>query len=149
MKILYNQILLISREEKYFSVFLKESLDNKILLFFVHLSFIFNQQPKKENKNYQLFFDFIFRSIERDLREIGYGDMSVNKKMKILLTKFYSILIDFKAFSELAIKKQRDILKKYFVDIKNIDEFSNYLVFFFKSGYKGIDLTSLNDNTCN
>ena len=52
----------------------------------------------ENDKNYQIFFDYIFHRIETDLRELGYGDMSVNKKMKVIVTKFYSILLDFKNF---------------------------------------------------
>ena len=37
-------------------------------------------------------FDFIIRQIELSIREIGYGDVSVNKKMKDYVNLFYSIL---------------------------------------------------------
>ena len=37
-------------------------------------------------------FDFVVRQIELSIREIGYGDVSVNKKMKDYVNLFYSIL---------------------------------------------------------
>ena len=40
----------------------------------------------------QELFDFIIRQIELSIREIGYGDVSVNKKMKDYVNLFYSIL---------------------------------------------------------
>ncbi len=55
------------------------------------MSFAFNLGIL-EDYNKQTFFDYIFKRIETDLRELGFGDMSVNKKMKIIVTKFYSIL---------------------------------------------------------
>ena len=33
-----------------------------------------------------------FRQIELDIREIGYGDQSVNKKMKTYVNLLYSII---------------------------------------------------------
>ena len=43
-------------------------------------------------KEAQDLFDFIVRQIELSIREIGYGDVSVNKKMKDYVNLFYSIL---------------------------------------------------------
>jgi cytochrome b pre-mRNA-processing protein 3 len=111
------------------------------------MSICFNDNLENKSKNHQVFFDYIFNRIETDLRELGHGDMSVNKKMKVIVTKFYSILIDFKNFYNQDDHKKREILNKYFTGIKNIDNFSNYLSFFFKTDHKDIDLTSLNDIT--
>ena len=66
--------------------------DRMIILFF-HLSFLLkvykNNVSKKELQN---FFDYFVRQIELSIREIGYGDVSVNKKMKDYVNLFYSIL---------------------------------------------------------
>ena len=40
----------------------------------------------------QDFYDYTFRQIELDIREIGYGDQSVNKKMKTYINMLYSII---------------------------------------------------------
>lgn len=138
---IYSKFLLLSRNTEIFNNYINDNLDNKIIVFFIHLSLFFNQINEEKNNLRQDLFDYIFYRIETDLREIGHGDMSVNKKMKILITKFYSILVDFQNFNENNDQKKRDILKKYFVEIKNIDNFSNYLVVFFKTNYKDIDLT--------
>ena len=48
---------------------------------------------KKDNKQLiQKIYDFIFRQIELSLREIGHGDVNVNKKMKQYVNLFYSII---------------------------------------------------------
>ena len=74
------------------------------------------------------FFDYIFNRIETDLRELGYGDMSVNKKMKVIVTKFYSILVDFKDYYKVSKDEKSSILRKYFPNIRQIDDFSDYLI---------------------
>jgi len=106
------------------------------LIFF---SKIFNNISKNEKK-YQNLFDYIFYRIEIDLREIGYGDMSVNKKMKIIVTKFYSILIDFKNYSNLSVVQKTDILMKYFLKIEKKDDFIEFL-----NKYFAVDNVEYND----
>lgn len=85
----------------------------------------------RNNKNYQVFFDYIFNRIETDLREVGYGDMSVNKKMKVIVTKFYSILVDFKNFALNTDDIKKDILLKYFSQIEKKDDFIKLLDVYF------------------
>lgn len=147
MEIIYNKILKISRNPIIYKDFITDSLDNKIFCFLIHISFVFNFKLNLDKKKLQIFFDYIFYRIETDLRELGHGDMSVNKKMKVVVTKFYSILIDFKNFYNHEDYKKREILNKYFIGIKNIDIFSNYLSHFLKTDHIDIDLTSLNDIT--
>lgn len=137
---LYNKILLDARNPEIFSRFIEDSLNNKIIIFLTFLSKIFNKMDEND-KNYQIFFDYIFHRIETDLRELGYGDMSVNKKMKVIVTKFYSILLDFKNFDNKDKLNRVEILAKYFKNIKEIDEFSAMI-----NSYLSIDNSKLNDN---
>ena len=137
---LYNKILLDARNPDIFSKFIDDSLNNKIIIFLTFLSKIFNKIDEND-KNYQIFFDYIFHRIETDLRELGYGDMSVNKKMKVIVTKFYSILLDFKNFDNKDKLNKVEILVKYFKNIKEIDEFSAMI-----NSYLSIDNSKLNDN---
>lgn len=124
---LYNKTLLEARNPVIFETYVDDNLNNKILIFLIFLSKIFNK-IKKTDENYQKFFDYIFNRIETDLRELGYGDMSVNKKMKVIVTKFYSILVDFKNYTIISKNEKSNILRKYFTDIRKIDDFSDYLI---------------------
>ena len=137
---LYNKILLDARNPDIFSKFIDDSLNNKIIIFLTFLSKIFNKIDEND-KNYQIFFDYIFHRIETDLRELGYGDMSVNKKMKVIVTKFYSILLDFKNFDNKDKLNRVEILAKYFKNIREIDEFTAMI-----NSYLSIDNSKLNDN---
>lgn len=132
--------MLDARNPDIFSRFIEDSLNNKIIIFLTFLSKIFNKMDEND-KNYQIFFDYIFHRIETDLRELGYGDMSVNKKMKVIVTKFYSILLDFKNFDNKDKLNRVEILAKYFKNIKEIDEFSAMII-----SYLSIDNSKLNDN---
>ena len=124
---LYNKTLAEARNPLIFKNYIDDNLNNKILIFLIFLSKKFNK-IKKTDDNYQKFFDYIFNRIETDLRELGYGDMSVNKKMKVIVTKFYSILLDFKNFAKISKDEKCNILIKYFKDIRKIDDFIDYLI---------------------
>ena len=52
---------------------------------------IYKKQTSK--KNLQNLYDFIFKQIELSIREIGYGDATVNKKMKEYVNLMYSIVV--------------------------------------------------------
>jgi len=137
---LYSKTLIDSRNPDIFKKYILDNLNNKLLIFLIFLSKIFNNMSEN-NKNYQKFFDYIFNRIEIDLRELGYGDMSVNKKMKIIVTKFYSILIDFKNYSNLGAVQKTDTLIKYFSKIEKKDDFIEFL-----NKYFAVDNVEYNDN---
>ena len=44
-------------------------------------------------------FDLIFKKIELNMREIGYGDTVINKNMKFLVIAFYNILLNCENFN--------------------------------------------------
>ena len=123
---LYNKKLSEARNPEVFSKYLEDNLNNKLLIFLIYWTNVFNKIDKN-NPEYQKLFDYIFHRIETDLREIGYGDMSVNKKMKVIVTKFYSILVDFNDFASQPLELKINIIKKYFPNIKEIDQFSSHL----------------------
>ena len=59
---------------------------------FIHFSImmiIFKKKKKFDQKSY----DILFHNIENNLRELGFGDVSVNKKMKDLNKILYDILL--------------------------------------------------------
>jgi len=96
--ILYNNILSLSRNKLFYTKFaLADTFQNRINLIFFHISFIFikfNKNMKKSDHKifYQKLFDVAFNQIELNMRELGYGDVTVNKNMKFLVKTFYNIL---------------------------------------------------------
>ena len=97
-KNLYNKLVELSRNIFFYKkIQLNDNFETRINLVFVHLSLIliiFKEKNKKEFP--QDIFDNIFQNIEYHIRELGYGDVAVNKKMKILLRIFYDILLKIK-----------------------------------------------------
>lgn len=101
---------------------------------FFHYSIILfilkNRGENPDQKNY----DSLFFLIENNLRELGFGDVSVNKKMKDLNKIFYDILIKLsKKPDEFDINK--NLFIKYFGKLSNNDEnqqkFTHYWIKFY------------------
>ena len=99
IEVLYNKIVLLSRNKSFFvDMSVKDTFQNKINLIFFHTCFLFVKAKQRNTGNlykdfYQKIFDILFNRIELNMREIGYGDVSVNKNMKFLVKEFYNILL--------------------------------------------------------
>ena len=93
---LYNKLVELSRNKFFYQeIKLSDNFESRILLIFFHLAMIFRIGKKdKDEKKTQEIFDNIFINIEYHIRELGYGDVAVNKKMKIL-NKIFKKLDDF------------------------------------------------------
>jgi len=117
--ILYNNILLISRNKLFYTHFnLDDTFQNRINLIFIHISFLFIKiKQKKESKVHKLFyqrlFDYLFRQIDINMREIGYGDVMVNKNMKFLIKSFYDILLFCENYDKKKAESKKNFFKRY------------------------------------
>ena len=122
---LYNKIVLLSRNKFFYSkVHLNDTFQNRIYLIFIHFSFLLIEMKKNTNdsiyKNFnQNIFDIIFREIELNMREIGYGDTVVNSRMKYLVKTFYAILLESENYDKKTFKNKIKYFKK-FSDFLNI-----------------------------
>ena len=114
---MYNKIVFLTRENFFYKDFkLSDSFSNRIYLIFFHLSFILIVLKNKESKKneQQAIFDFFFKQIELNCRELGYSDTAVNKKMKDLIKLFYEILIQCKNWKKLQIDNKNNLLFNFF-----------------------------------
>ena len=144
--VLYNNILLLCRNTLFYTKFdLNDTFQNRIHLIFIHISFIFIK-IKQNCKNqiyktfYQKIFDSVFNKIELNMREIGFGDTTINKNMKFLVKTFYNILFNCEKYKEMDMDDKNEFFSKYleFNNIKNttnnmgiIEYFNKYEAFCF------------------
>ena len=91
---IYNNLIKLTRNKNlYFNLKNNDTFSDRLIFLLFHYSFFlkFYKSQMAINESQELF-DFIVRQIELSIREIGYGDVSVNKKMKDYVNLFYSIL---------------------------------------------------------
>jgi len=95
------------------------------------LHFAFFLKVYKENNDktvLQEIYDYTFRQVELSIREIGYGDQSINKKMKDYLNLFYGMIDKIDDWDNLKLKSKNTILANFLN--KDIDV--HYLVDYFE-----------------
>jgi len=119
---LYNILLLLSRNIFFYNIIkLPDSFETRIYLMFIHFSIIMIIFKEKGQKFSQKSYDLLFHNIENNLRELGFGDVSVNKKMK----DFNKILYDILPKIELSEEKKstfdinHNLVSKYFDNLKD------------------------------
>ena len=147
---LYNTLVNLSRNKNLFSIFTdKDTFSDRILILLFHFAFFLRAYKKKIDKEYlQKFFDYFFRQIELSLREIGYGDVSINKKMKDYINIFYSILDKVNNWNKLDNVKKSEILGFYY-NLKDnhqkiVNYFDNFEIYLSKTPLKSFTKSVIN-----
>ena len=111
----------------------QDNFGDRLTLFLLHFAFILKAfKNDKNEKKLQELYDFNFRQLELSIREIGYGDQSINKKMKDYINLFHAIISDIHFWDKLEIIKKKEMLSKFldnFDDIEYlVDYFNNFSV---------------------
>jgi len=105
---------------------------------FIHFSILMIIFKKKGSKLNQNSYDFFFHNIEYNLRELGFGDVTVNKKMKEFNKILYDILLklDQKKDTNNSFRLNQSLIFNYFDELKannnsKYTKFENYFFNFF------------------
>ena len=72
---------------------LNDTFETRVYLMFVHFSIILIIFKEKKKSLTKVIMIISLNALENNLRELGFGDVSVNKKMKELNKIFYDILL--------------------------------------------------------
>ena len=126
---LYNTLLTLSRNLFFYNkINLNDAFETRIYLMFIHFSIMMMIFKKKGKKFDQKAYDDLFFNIENNLRELGFGDVSVNKKMKDLNKILYDILLKINNSENDSFNINKNLILKYFNQL-NDDVFQKYVVF--------------------
>ena len=90
------------------------------------LFFLKNFKNEENKEVLQKIYDFNFRQLELSIREIGYGDQSINKKMKDYINLFHSMVSEIHFWDDLNKKKKLKKLSIFLENFKNIDNLVDY-----------------------
>ena len=136
---LYNKLIKLARDKNLYKDFTKQDeFSDRLIFFLIHFALFFKAFKNEDNKEtLQNIYDFIFRQLELSIREIGYGDQSINKKMKDYLNLFHDMIDKFHFWEDLSKEKKEKILQSYISNSENariiLDYFENYLVYLKKN----------------
>ena len=119
----------------------QDVFSDRLIFFLIHFAFFLNVYKSKENSNIlQKIYDFNFRQLELSVREIGYGDQSINKKLKDYINLFHSIISDIHYWSELNRSQKEKIISTFLENFNKID----YLVDYFDKYRENLVKKTLN-----
>ena len=122
-----NLIKLTTNKLLYKSLNKQDSFNDRLIIFLLHFAFFLKNFKNKENeKQLQDIYDFNFRQLELSIREIGYGDQSINKKMKDYINIFHAIISDIHYWNEQDINKKEEIISKFLENFRNINDLVDY-----------------------
>ena len=135
---IYNNLIKLTRNKYlYLNLDSDETFSDRIIFLLLHLSFFFKIYKLNNSKDtIQEIYDFIFNQIELSIREIGYGDVSINKNMKKYLNHFYDIVLNIENWDNIKNDEKALILNKFINKPQNISFFTNYfdkLITFYKN----------------
>jgi|TARA_B100000214_G_scaffold205054_1_gene148674 cytochrome b pre-mRNA-processing protein 3 len=126
---IYNNLVKLTRNKKlYQNLKNNDTFSDRLVILLLHFGFFLkvykDNVTKKEAQN---LFDFFIRQIELSIREIGYGDVSVNKKMKDYVNLFYSILEKIEKWDYLEKSEKINLIADLMNIYKDNDLIVNYL----------------------
>ncbi len=125
---IYNNLIKLTRNKNLYLMLEKnDTFSDRLIFLFFHLAlFLKHFKSSVPPNELQELFDFIIKQIELSIREIGYGDASINKKMKNYLNLFYSLLEKIETLNLDNNESFINLIKKYLNSDKNLDFYVNY-----------------------
>jgi len=125
---IYNNLIKLTRNKTlYENASNTETFSDRLIIFFFHFAFflkLFKDQTSK--REIQELYDFIFKQLELSIREIGYGDASINKKMKEYVNVMYVIIDRVELWEKLDLVSKTKLFSDFIEVNKNPSFFVNY-----------------------
>ncbi len=137
---IYNNLVKLTRNKKLYFSQEQDNFYGRMIIFFFHLSILLKVYKNKEKKKIlQDLFDYCIRQIELSIREMGYGDATINKKMKDYVNLLFSIIDKIDNWDSKSYDEKKAVIK-LFININNnydyfIDYFEKYSLFLTKNPF--------------
>ena len=139
---IYNNLVNLTRNKELYKYFKnQDTFSDRMIFFLLHFAFFLKIYKKDNNKEIlQEIYDYVFRQLELSVREIGYGDQSINKKMKDYLNLFYGMIDKIHNWEHLSNESKKEQLIIFLDNAQN----SDYLVKYFDKYVKLLVNNTLN-----
>ena len=138
----YNSLIKLTTNKNLFIGFSKQdTFSDRLILFLLHFAFFLKVYKNEKNTLIlQKIYDFNFKQLELSIREIGYGDQSINKKMKDYINLFHSIISEIHFWDDYSKIEKK---KKISLFLENVDK-NDYLVEYFDDFKEDLEKKNLN-----
>tara|TARA_B100000242_G_scaffold161657_1_gene115453 strand:+ start:1250 stop:1714 length:465 start_codon:yes stop_codon:yes gene_type:complete len=146
---IYNNLIKLTRNKNLYNYSKQDTFYDRMIIFFFHIGFLLKNYKKIESKdNLQKFFDFCIKQLELSIREIGYGDATINKKMKDYINLLFSLIDKIDDWENLNNNQKEKIIKEYVDEVKDYNIFLDYIEkyrsFLAKNSFKNLSKDIIN-----
>ena len=139
---IYTNIVKTSRNKSFFLKFnVDDTVEGRFDIIILHSFIVFNFFIHTNNQKSslpQMLFDHMFSDFDSSLREMGFGDIAVNKKMKKFISAFYGRILSYSnaynkyesngIIDDMALAIKKNIYKDREIDINKLNKFSSYII---------------------
>ena len=139
---IYNNLVALTRNKHLYKNFKKQdTFADRLVFLLLHFAFFLKVFKNDNNKVIlQEIYDYIFKQLELSIREIGYGDQSINKKMKDYLNLFYGMIDKIHNWEVLSEESKMSIIEMFLEN--NAD--TSYLIEYFEKYQLNLKNNTLN-----
>ena len=129
---LYNNLInLTTNKNLYSGLEGQDTFSDRLIMFLFHFAFFLKvYRDEKTKVILQEIYDFNFKQLELSIREIGYGDQSINKKMKDYINLFHSMVSEIHFWNDLTRMQKIKKFSVFLADFKEIDLLIDYFELF-------------------
>ena len=126
---IYNNLVKLTRNKDLYRDFKnQDTFSDRLIFFLLHFAFFLKVYKENNDKKVlQDIYDFTFRQVELSIREIGYGDQSINKKMKDYLNLFYGMIDKIHDWDSLSLESRASLLEIFLDNATNTEYLAEYL----------------------
>ena len=124
----YNNLINFTRnKDLYKNLSREDNFSDRLTIYLLHFAFFLKNFKNDENKKIlQEIYDFNFRQLELSIREIGYGDQSINKKMKDYINLFHSMVSEVHFWDNFTNSEKLNKISIFLSDFENIEDLLHY-----------------------
>ena len=125
---IYNNLVKLTRNKELYKGFKsQDTFSDRLIFFLLHFAFFLKIYKESDDKVLlQKIYDYVFRQMELSVREIGYGDQSINKKMKDYLNLFYGMIDKIHNWDNFNNESKKQLLTNFLDNAVNIDFLVDY-----------------------
>ena len=125
---LYNNLINLTTNKKLYSGLEgQDTFSDRLIMFLFHFAFFLKvYRDEKSKVILQEIYDFNFKQLELSIREIGYGDQSINKKMKDYINLFHSIVSEIHFWDKSSKIEKKNKICIFFENLDKIDYLVDY-----------------------
>ena len=139
---IYNNLIKLTTNKSLYKGFKRQDqFSDRLVIFLIHFAFFLKTFKNKNNSTLlQEIYDYNFRQLELSIREIGYGDQSINKKMKDYINLFHSIVSEIYYWENLNKSEKKKKISMFLDDLEEND----YLIEYFDGFIENLLKKNLN-----